>query len=218
MTGKGSSFTVDSENKDLQMVHIYHGNGKGKTTAAVGAAVRAAGNNIPVVFCQFLKDGMSGEISVLEKIPGILVLFPEHFYGWTSGMTPMELAETRKDCDEMFAKAIRTMTTILKNQPRVIKASEERRKKSGIITRGVHRADIVALFVFDEILDAVNKELLDHDMLARFLLQLPENVEVILTGRNPDITILSMADYVTNMVKDKHPYDDGIKARIGVEK
>nr|MCR5007832.1 cob(I)yrinic acid a,c-diamide adenosyltransferase [Oribacterium sp.] len=42
--------------------------------------------------------------------------------------------------------------------------------------------------------------------------------EVILTGRNPDITILSMADYVTNMVKDRHPYDDGIKARVGVEK
>ncbi|MBO6307801.1 MAG: cob(I)yrinic acid a,c-diamide adenosyltransferase [Oribacterium sp.] len=200
------------------MVHIYHGNGKGKTSAAVGAAVRAAGHNIPVVFCQFLKDGMSGEISILEKIPGILVLFPEHFYGWTSNMTSEELAATRKDCDEMFGKAIRTMTMILQNQPKALKAFEERRKKSGIITREEHRPDIVALFVFDEILDAVNKELLDQDMLARFLLQLPEYVEVILTGRNPDITILSMADYVTNMVKDRHPYDDGIKARVGVEK
>jgi len=200
------------------MVHIYHGNGKGKTSAAVGAAVRAAGHSIPVVFCQFLKDGMSGEISVLEKIPGILVLFPEHFYGWTSKMTPEELAATRKDCDEMFGKAIRTMTMILQNQPRALKAFEERRKKSGIITREMNRPDIVALFVFDEILDALNKELLDQDMLARFLLQLPENVEVILTGRNPDVTILSMADYVTNMVKDRHPYDDGINARVGVEK
>ena len=200
------------------MVHIYHGNGKGKTSAAVGAAVRAAGHNIPVVFCQFLKDGMSGEISILEKIPGILVLFPEHFYGWTSNMTSEELAATRKDCDEMFGKAIRTMTMILQNQPKALKAFEERRKKSGIITREVNKPDIVALFVFDEILDAVNKELLDQDMLTRFLLQLPEYVEVILTGRNPDITILSMADYVTNMVKDRHPYDDGIKARVGVEK
>lgn len=200
------------------MIEIYQGNGKGKTTAAVGAAVRAAGHGVPVVFCQFLKDGMSGEISILEKIPGVLVLFPEHFHGWTSKMTEEQLAETRKDSDEMFRKAIHTMTVILRETPRKMRASEERRKKAGILTPDTQKPDIVAMFVFDEILDAVNLELLDHDLLARFLLQLPVNVEVILTGRNPDVTILSMADYVTNMVKDKHPYDDGIKARVGVEK
>ena len=55
-------------------------------------------------------------------------------------------------------------------------------------------------------------------MLIHFLFRLPQNMEVILTGRNPDITLLSMADYVTNMEKEKHPYDDGITARVGVEK
>ncbi len=200
------------------MIEIYQGNGKGKTTAAVGAAVRAAGHGVPVVFCQFLKDGMSGEIGILEKIPGVLVLFPEHFYGWTSQMTEAELAQTRKDCDKVFRKAIQTMTMILKASPKKLKASEERRKKVGVVAPDFKKPDIVSLFVFDEILDAVNKELLDQDLLTHFLLQVPENVEVILTGRDPDITILSMADYVTNMIKDKHPYDDGIKARIGVEK
>lgn len=201
-----------------KMIHIYQGNGKGKTTAAVGAAVRAAGHNVPVVFCQFLKDGMSGEISILEKIPGVLVLFPEHFFGWTGKMSYEELRITRKDCDAMFVKALKTMKISLKNQVKKRMASEKRLKKNGIIMQGEpFKPDIEAMFIFDEVLDAVNKELLDRDLLTHFLLRVPENVEVILTGRDPDITILSMADYVTNMVKDKHPYDDGIKARVGVE-
>ena len=60
------------------MIEFYHCDGNGKTTAAIGAAVRAAGHSVPVVFCQFLKDGLSGEISTLEKIPGVFVLLPEH--------------------------------------------------------------------------------------------------------------------------------------------
>ena len=200
------------------MIHIYQGNGKGKTTAAVGAAVRAAGHNVPVVFCQFLKDGMSGEIGILEKIPGVLVLFPEHFFGWTGKMSYEELKITRKDCDAMFVKAVKTMKISLKNKAKKQIACEERLRKAGVIMQGEpFKPDIEAMFIFDEILDAVNKDLLDRDMLTHFMLRVPENVEVILTGRDPDITILSMADYVTNMVKDKHPYDDGIKARVGVE-
>ena len=53
------------------MVQLYMGNGKGKTSAAAGAAVRAAGSGIPVIFGQFLKDSGSGEIQVLRRLPGL---------------------------------------------------------------------------------------------------------------------------------------------------
>ena len=179
------------------MIEIYHGDGKGKTTAAIGAAVRAAGHSVPVVFCQFLKDGLSGEISTLEKIPGVFVLLPEHCYGFTFRMTEEELRATRADSDTLFRRAVHTMEILQKTEPRRAEAARARKEKIGVVK---------------------NKGLLDRDQLIHFLFRLPQNMEVILTGRNPDITLLSMADYVTNMEKEKHPYDDGITARVGVEK
>ena len=60
------------------MVQLYMGNGKGKTSAAAGAAVRAAGSGIPVIFGQFLKDSGSGEIQVLRRLPGLTLLHTPH--------------------------------------------------------------------------------------------------------------------------------------------
>ena len=63
-----------------RQVQLYYGFGKGKTSAAAGAAVRAAGNVMRVIFAQFFKDGKSGEIKVLRDIPGITVLLPKSDY------------------------------------------------------------------------------------------------------------------------------------------
>jgi len=57
------------------MIHIYSGNGKGKTTAAIGLAVRAAGAGKRVLFCQFLKNGSSSEISVLKELKNVTVRY-----------------------------------------------------------------------------------------------------------------------------------------------
>lgn len=56
------------------LVHIYEGTGKGKSTAGVGLTIRCAGNGFPVVYSQFLKDGTTGEMNILRKIPNITVL------------------------------------------------------------------------------------------------------------------------------------------------
>ncbi len=200
------------------MIEIYHGNGKGKTTAAIGAAVRAAGHGVPVIFCQFLKDGLSGEISVLEKIPGVLVLLPEHCYGFTFRMTEEERAKTRDECNLIFRRVLQTMEIVLKAQPKRLALERARKEKIGVVKHEPEKPEIAALLVFDELLDAVNKELLDREMLHHFLLRLPENIEVILTGRDPDPILCSMAEYVTYMEKDRHPYDCGVKCRIGVER
>ena len=200
------------------MIEIYHGNGKGQTTAAIGAAVRAAGHRVPVVFCQFLKDGMSGEISTLEKIPGVLVLLPEHCFGFTFRMTEEEKKKTRKEADGLFCRAVHIMDLTLQAEPRRQEAARARKAKISVVKQEPAQPEIRGLFVFDEILDALNADLLDRELVHDFLLKIPENIEVILTGRNPDVTIRSMADYITHMEKEKHPYDHGTRARVGVEK
>ena len=76
------------------MLHLIIGDGKGKTSSAVGAALRAAGHGKKVVFAQFLKDGSSGEITLLKNIPGVTVFIPPVHYGFTFQMNEAQLAET----------------------------------------------------------------------------------------------------------------------------
>ena len=86
------------------MLHIITGRGKGKTSSAVGAAVRAAGHGRKVVFAQFLKDGSSGEISVLKNVPGITVVIPPVHYGFTFQMDEAQLAETAAAYNDMLER------------------------------------------------------------------------------------------------------------------
>lgn len=86
------------------MLQIITGRGKGKTSSAVGSAVRAAGHGKKVVFAQFLKDGTSGEIAVLKNVPGVTVIVPPVHYGFTFQMTEAQLAETAAAYGEMLEK------------------------------------------------------------------------------------------------------------------
>ncbi len=90
----------------MGMVHIYCGDGKGKTTAAVGLAVRMAGAGKTVVFSQFFKDGSSSEISVLRGMPGVTVLHCDTARGWFYRLSPEEQAQARRD----YAKFFREVT------------------------------------------------------------------------------------------------------------
>jgi len=88
------------------MIHIIQGNGKGKTTASVGLAVRAAGHDLKVLFIQFLKDDSSGEIRILKNIPGISVLHAPCNYGFTFNMTEEQLRESAVEYSKLLDKAI----------------------------------------------------------------------------------------------------------------
>ena len=158
------------------MIHVYHGDGKGKTTAAMGLALRmlAAGRRVVVV--QFLKDGESGEVRLLAEHFGVPVFAGKVSDKFTWSMTSEELAATCELHDGNLASALAEL-----------EGAQE------------------GLLVLDEAL--VDRAL---DMSAR-------GVEVALTGRAPSRKIVEKADYITEMRCKKHPYEQGICAREGVE-
>lgn len=171
------------------MIHLYHGDGKGKTTAAIGLAVRAAGNEERVLFVQFMKDDSSGEVEILRKIPGIKTAHsktPKGFYGKMS----------EEDKATFASEQEKLLDYVLE---------ETGRMKNG------------GLIVLDEITYAYEWNLIDRKKLETLLKNKPDGVELVMTGRNPDRILLDAADYITEMKCEKHPFQRGIQARKGVE-
>lgn len=170
------------------LIHIYSGDGKGKTTAAIGLSVRAAGCGKNVLFVQFLKGSKTGEINSLALIPNIKILRNSRNYGFFHTLSEEDKAAVIKENNGNFYYAEK-----------------------------LAQNNSVELIVFDEILDAVNMGAIDAAAFTEFVLNKPESVELVLTGRNPSAEIINKADYYTEMVKNKHPYDRGIAARKGIE-
>lgn len=181
------------------MIEIYHGDGKGKTTAAVGLAVRAAGNGIPVLFVQFLKDDTSGEIAMLQKL-GIETLHAPENLGFVSRMRTEEREKTKAYCMDMLEYAGNWMA--------------KRKSRGACVQTG---DSVRAVVVLDEILHALKYGLLDETSVAAVSDMYRADIELVLTGRNPSEALLAHADYVTEMKKEKHPYEQGISARKGIE-
>ncbi len=173
---------------DLGLVHIYCGEGKGKTTCSVGLTVRACGYGLHVLFMQFLKSGDSSELKILKSLPGIDVLGTKPIKKFSFQMTEEEKAETRRINAEQFAD----MVKMLEN-------------------------DHYDLLVLDEVLGAIEAGLLDDQLIVNFLKNRPEQLEVVMTGRYPTEELEELADYVSRIDKVKHPYDKGIPARAGIE-
>lgn len=173
--------------KNSGLVHLYCGDGKGKTTAAVGLAVRHSGRGGKVVFAQFLKDGTSGECRVLAKL-GVTVLAANPVGKFSFRMTEEEKAETAAALGRTFDAATDF-------------AVRER----------------ATLLVLDEICAAVNCGFLPEKTLTEFLESRPDSLEVVLTGRDPSENLQVHADYITEMKKRRHPFDKGVAAREGIE-
>ena len=169
------------------LIHIYCGDGKGKTTASVGLALRAAGAGKQVLFAQFCKNGSSSEIKMLKQMDHVETAFCETQYGFYKNMD----AETRKQARRDYSRLLE----------RVLEKARQH----------------VQLLVLDEVISACNHNMVSQELLTDFLQKKPEALEVVLTGRNPAQELLDAADYVTEMKKIKHPFDRGIKARKGIE-
>lgn len=170
------------------LLHIYCGDGKGKTTAATGLAVRMAGTGKRVLFGRFLKNEHSGELKVLDAIPEIEVLHLNKSFGFFYTLSEEEKEEMRKMYRQLWNEIVQK------------------------IAEGTYD-----MLVMDEFIAAYQLEVIDRKTVLEFLKNRPQNLEVVLTGRDPAPELLELADYVSEINKVKHPFDNGISARKGIE-
>jgi len=175
--------------QDKGLIHVYCGDGKGKTTASMGLSIRAAGRGMQVVIVQFLKGRETGELAVLKNIPNIRVIRGKSGVHFSFKMTEEEKRATYVIHTEHLREAI-----------------------------DLARSGACDLLVLDESIGAYNRELLDRELLREFVLNKPQSLELVLTGRNPPQWLEEAADYLSEVQKRKHPYDRGIPARDGIER
>ncbi len=172
----------------MGLIHIYCGDGKGKTTAALGLALRAAGSGMNVHIVQFLKGTPTSELETLKKIPNITIERCDRNYGFSFSMS----AEDKKE----------------------ITACHDRLLKEAVMLAESGRID---LLIFDEFNAAYRLGLMDCSMAREFVLNKPAGLELVLTGRKPDPVFVEAADYVSEIRGVKHPYKQKIPARRGIE-
>ena len=170
------------------MLHIYYGSGKGKTTAAIGLTIRANGSGMKTAFLQFLKNGSSSEIGILEKLEKSTVICCTECTKFTFQMN---------DSEKQFLSTVHT---------------DMLRKAVDLI-----KYEGTQFIILDEFLDAYNKKLIDTALADCFIKNFSDKAEIVITGREPPEHFMKAADYVTEMTAVKHPYQRGISARKGIE-
>ena len=172
--------------KDLGLIQVYTGDGKGKTTASLGLAFRACGHGFKVCMVQFMKNSADyGEVKAAAYLPGFeLIQVGRHDFVDLADPAPVDV----KLAADGWAKA------------------------KDIIDSGAY--DIVIL---DELNVAMSCGLVSAAEVAAFLTAKQRRVEVILTGRYAPAEIIAAAHLVTDMQCVKHPYDNGVEARQGID-
>jgi len=179
-------------NKDVPagkgMVHIYTGNGKGKTTAALGLAFRAMGRGFKTYIGQFMKGVLYGELEAAKMVSPYITM---EQYG-DDTFIHVKYPPDEKDVQKA-------------------RAGLEKAKKA--MFSGEY--DIV---VFDEINTAHYFNLITTDEMLEIIKNKPENVEVVFTGRYAPQEVIDAADLGTEMVEIKHYYQIGVDARDGIER
>ena len=166
-------------------IHIYTGAGKGKTTAAIGLGIRAAGANNKILMIQFMKGRRYSELDTLEKIPN----FEFIQYGR----------------DEFVSKENPEKIDI-----NLAREGFEHAKK-------VMLSNKYDMLILDELNVAVDFNLIPVEKVIKLIIEKPEKMELILTGRYANPEFVKIADVVTEMLEIKHPYQNGVIARKGID-
>ncbi|MBM3232998.1 cob(I)yrinic acid a,c-diamide adenosyltransferase [Candidatus Pacearchaeota archaeon] len=178
------------DKSNLGLVQVFWGNGKGKTTSALGTALRACGNGYTVHLVQFMKNGTGdpeidypGELKALEKFSSFS--FKRFGTGsWVIGKPNQQHIEKVKEAYDYLLSCLGNY-------------------------------DII---IADEILYAVQLGLLQEQDIISLIEKRPKQQELIITGSHiPFPAIFDRSDLVTEIKKHKHPYDSGIMARKGLE-
>ena len=169
-------------------IQVYTGNGKGKTTAALGLAFRAAGHGLKTYIGQFMKGQHYGELEAAKQVKPYITIEQYGQPGWVHVHKPPKEEDVRL-------------------------AQEGLRKAREAMLSGEY--DIIVL---DEINTAYYFELISLEDVLKLIRSKPENVELVLTGRFAPPEVTGLADLVTEMREVKHYYQKGVKARDGIER
>lgn len=171
------------------LVHIYTGDGKGKTTASVGLAVRAYGSGLRVLFIQFLKGRDTGELHVLDQLgPRLSIRRQDEVKKFIWEMNEGERAELRSSVGSLFDYA-----------------------------RSAVSGGDWDLVVIDELMGVISIGMLRIDEVLSLIKEKAEPLELVLTGRNAPQELIEAADYVSEIKAVRHPFEKGITARKGIE-
>jgi cob(I)alamin adenosyltransferase len=171
------------------LIQVYTGDGKGKTTAALGQALRAAGAGYTVYMVQFLKGGKTGELKAVKRLEPHFKIFrfeKERGFFWTL---------TDKEKEQLKAEV----------------------KLAFCFIRELVSEGKCNILILDEIMGILHNGLLTENEICDLLERKPDNMEIILTGRDAPERIMEMADLVTEMKMIKHPFDQGVGSREGIE-
>ncbi|KOF55998.1 MULTISPECIES: cob(I)yrinic acid a,c-diamide adenosyltransferase [Clostridium] len=170
-------------------IEIYTGDGKGKTTAALGLGMRAVGNGMTVYMVQFLKSSSTGELASIKKLEPYFKLFRferERDFFWNLN------DKQKEELKDEIRKAYEFCVKVLKNK----------------------QCDVL---IMDEIMGVLQNNLLREEDILKLISLKPKNVELVLTGRNAPSKIIDKADLVTEMRPIKHYFEKGVAARKGIE-
>lgn len=171
------------------MIHLYHGEGKGKTTCAVGLSLRMAGHGRGVLFLQFLKDGTSGEIRMLKRLEEVCVICDPGHQKFLFQMSDEERQALRGRVGDIVRQGI-----------------------------GELRGGKYGLLVLDEVTYPYRAGILEKELLWELVdLAKQQGCEICFTGRDPDVYFTDQADYITCFEAQRHPYEKGVTAREGIE-
>jgi len=171
------------------LVIVYTGNGKGKTTAALGLAMRAVGYDHKVCMLQFIKGSWHyGEMDSSKKLePNFeLIAIGKGFVGILDDNSP------REEHEKYAAEALR-------------------------ICREKINSENYNVVILDEVNYAINLGLIDVQEIIKLIKEKPSNLDLVLTGRDVKEEIVELADLVTEMKEIKHPFKSGIKAKKGID-
>ena len=169
-------------------IHIYTGNGKGKTTAALGLCFRAAGCGIKSAFIQFMKGQETGELAAARMMNSMIRI---EQYG--------------------------SPKLIVNNNQKIFEEHRSEAAKGYSRAEELIRQNEFRIIVLDEILNLLNFRLIDLQKIIDLVKAKPEPMELILTGRGAPDELVRLADLVTEMREIKHYYNSGVKARRGIE-
>ena len=169
-------------------VQVYTGNCKGKTTAAMGLAFRAMGSGLKTYIGQFMKGQHYGELKAAEMVAPYIVIEQYGRSGYVHVQKPPGEQDVRM-AKEGLAKARQAMLSC--------------------------EYDIIVL---DEITTAHYFELITLEEMLEIIASKPDGVEIILTGRYAPAEVIAASDLVTEMVEVKHYHEQGVEARVGIER